>query len=43
VLFIKYPDLNASAVIGASVSEQISWIRSRFAGDPAPSNCLELM
>ncbi len=39
VLFIKYPDLNASAVIGASVSEQISWIRSRFAGDPAPSNC----
>jgi len=43
VLFIKYPDLNASAVIGASVSEQISWIRSRFAGDPAPATVLELM
>ncbi|HVS86963.1 MAG TPA: lipase family protein [Candidatus Acidoferrum sp.] len=39
VLFVKYPDLNASAVIGNSVSEQISWIRARFAGLPAPSNC----
>jgi alpha-beta hydrolase superfamily lysophospholipase len=39
VLFVEYPDLNASAVIGDSVSEQISWIRARFAGLPAPSNC----
>ena len=38
-LLIKYPGLNASAVIGDSVSEQISWIRARFAGHPAPSNC----
>jgi predicted esterase len=39
VLFVKYPGLNASAVIGESVSEQISWIRARFAGRPAPGNC----
>ena len=39
VLFIKYPGLKASAVIGESVSEQISWIRARFLGLPAPSNC----
>ena len=39
VLFIKYPDLKASAVIGESVSEQISWIRARFAGLPVPSSC----
>jgi pimeloyl-ACP methyl ester carboxylesterase len=39
VLFIKYPGLTASAVIGESVSEQISWIRARFAGLPLPSNC----
>jgi hypothetical protein len=39
VLFIQYPNLTASAVIGESVSEQISWIGARFAGLPAPSNC----
>jgi Secretory lipase len=39
VLFVKYPGVNASAAIGESVSEQISWIRARFAGLPAPSNC----
>jgi pimeloyl-ACP methyl ester carboxylesterase len=39
VLFIQYPNLTARAVIGESVSEQISWIRARFAGLPAPSNC----
>jgi hypothetical protein len=39
VLFVKFPGLNASAVIGESVSEQISWTRARFAGLPAPSNC----
>jgi pimeloyl-ACP methyl ester carboxylesterase len=39
VLFVEYPGVNASAVIGDSVSEQISWIRARFAGLPAPSNC----
>jgi len=39
VLFVKYPGLNASAVIGESVSEQTSWLRARFAGLPAPDNC----
>jgi pimeloyl-ACP methyl ester carboxylesterase len=39
VFFVKYPGLNASAAIGDSVSEQISWIRARFAGLPAPTNC----
>ena len=39
VLFIKYPGLDASAVIGGSVNEQISWMRARFAGLPSPSNC----
>jgi pimeloyl-ACP methyl ester carboxylesterase len=39
VLFVKYAGLNASAVLRNSVSEQISWIRARFAGLPAPSNC----
>jgi hypothetical protein len=39
VLSIKYAGLKASTVIGESVSEQISWIRARFAGLPAPSNC----
>lgn len=39
VLFVKYPGLNSSAVLGNSVSEQASWIRARFAGRPAPSNC----
>ncbi len=39
VLFEEYPDLDARGVIGASVSDQISWIQARFAGHPAPSNC----
>ena len=39
VLFVKYPGLDASAVLKESVSEQISWIRARFAGLPAPSDC----
>jgi hypothetical protein len=39
VLFVRYPGLSASALIGESVSEQVSWIRARFAGLPAPSNC----
>ncbi len=39
VLFVKYPGLNASAVLGNSVSEQVSWIRARFGGLPAPGNC----
>jgi pimeloyl-ACP methyl ester carboxylesterase len=38
-LFVKYPGPNASAVLGNSVSEQVSWIRARFSGLPAPSNC----
>ena len=39
VLFVKYPGLNLSAVLANSVSEQISWIKARFSGLAAPSNC----
>jgi len=39
VLFVKYPGANASEVLGNSLSEQISWIRARFSGLPAPGNC----
>jgi hypothetical protein len=39
VLFLKYPGLDATGVLGASLADQISWIKARFAGDAAPSNC----
>ena len=39
ILFLKYRDLDASGAMGASTSDQISWIKARFAGDAAPSNC----
>ena len=39
ILFLKYPDVDASGVMGASVADQISWIKARFAGHIAPSNC----
>jgi hypothetical protein len=39
ILFLKYPDLDASGVMEGSVADQISWIKARFAGDAAPSNC----
>jgi hypothetical protein len=39
VVFISYPNLASSALIGNSVSEQVSWIRARLAGRSAPSNC----
>jgi hypothetical protein len=39
VLFLKYRDLDASGAMGASVSDQISWIKARFDGHPAPGNC----
>jgi hypothetical protein len=39
VLSIQYPGLNGSAIIGNSAAEQISWLRARFAGTPAPGNC----
>jgi alpha-beta hydrolase superfamily lysophospholipase len=39
VLFVKYPGLDASGVLGNSVNEQISWIKARFSGLPAPGNC----
>ncbi len=39
LLFYEYPQLDASGVVGASVSYQLSWIRARFGGYPAPSNC----
>jgi hypothetical protein len=39
VEFLRYPNLDASGVMGASAADQISWIKARFAGDNAPSNC----
>lgn len=39
ILFLKYRDLDASGAMGASASDQISWIKARFAGHAAPSNC----
>ncbi|MGA2234323.1 MAG: hypothetical protein ABSG23_02545 [Terriglobales bacterium] len=39
ILFLKYPNLDASGVMGASVADQLSWIKARFAGDVAPGNC----
>ena len=39
LLSIQYPGLDASAIIGNSAAEQISWLRARFAGTPAPGNC----
>src|ERR1700692_2661097 len=41
VLFLKYPNLDSSGVMGASAGDQISWIKARFAGYPAPNNCLQ--
>jgi hypothetical protein len=39
ILFLKYPNLDASGAMGTSTSDQISWIKARFAGDVAPRNC----
>ncbi len=39
ILFRKYPNLDASGVMGASAAEQISWIKARFEGYAAPDNC----
>jgi pimeloyl-ACP methyl ester carboxylesterase len=39
ILFVKYPGLTGSAALNNSVSEQLSWIRARFAQRDAPSNC----
>jgi pimeloyl-ACP methyl ester carboxylesterase len=39
VLFLKYRDLDASGAMAASASDQISWIKARFNGQRAPSNC----
>jgi hypothetical protein len=39
ILLLKYPNLDASGVMGASAADQISWIKARFAGYAAPSNC----
>ncbi len=39
ILFLKYPDADASGVVGASIADQLSWIKARFAGDAAPGNC----
>lgn len=39
MLFLKYRNLDASGVIAASASDQISWIKARFDGHPAPANC----
>ena len=39
ILFLTYPNLDASGAMGTSTSDQISWIKARFAGDAAPRNC----
>jgi len=39
ILFLKYRDLDASGAVGASTSDQISWIKARLDGHPAPGNC----
>ena len=39
ILFLKYPNADASGVMGASVADQLSWIKARFAGYAAPGNC----
>ena len=39
ILFLKYPALDSSGVMGASLAEQISWIKARFEGHSAPDNC----
>ncbi len=39
VHFLKYRGLDASGAMAASASDQISWIKARFSGQPAPSNC----
>src|SRR5260370_17458810 len=36
ILFLKYPDLDATGVLGASVAHQLSWINARFACSFAP-------
>lgn len=39
VLSINYPGLDSGAVVENSVGEQLSWIKARFSGLRAPSNC----
>jgi hypothetical protein len=39
VQFEKYPDPDPRSLAGNSVMAQITWIRARFAGAPAPANC----
>ena len=40
VLFNHYGEYNPGEVIGDSTRDQIAWLQNRFAGRPAPSNCL---
>jgi len=39
VLWVKYPRVSASALLGNSVREQVSCIGARFSGLPAAGNC----
>ncbi len=39
IQFEKYPDPNPGLLAGNSVMAQITWIRARFAGALAPTNC----
>jgi len=39
ILFLKYPNMDAGGAMGTSISDQISWIKARFDGHAAPSNC----
>ncbi len=39
IMFLKYPNVDAGGAMGSSTSDQISWIKARFSGQTAPSNC----
>jgi Secretory lipase len=39
VLFYSYPTPNSQTLMGESVTDQIAWVRARFAEQIAPSNC----
>jgi hypothetical protein len=39
VTFRSYPGLDHDPTMEKSTPDQLEWIRSRFAGQPATSNC----
>ncbi len=42
VIFRSYPGLDHDPVMQHSTPDQLTWIRTRFAGEPAVSNCASL-